>query len=211
MPPAGGAQDLGPVIRTIGGEGLDPVGDALVDVSTNRARHLTICAIAHERMDEDELLGAGNGRTVLPSHELLSLECVQHLLEPPRVDVGETRDGVRPEHLPEDGSELQKLLLLAREGIDASDDDPCRVSEPPRQLRLRSQHPCVLLCEERVALGPRQERGLLIGGEYRSTEQPASKRAVSASDNGTSETAVALRFPPPSRGGDRGARVEPSR
>ena len=169
-------EDLGPVIRTIDGKRLDPVGDALVDVSTHRARHLTVRPIAHERVDEDELLRAGNGRTMLPSDELLSLECMQHLLEPPRVDAGEARDRVGPEHFPEDGSELQELFFLAREGIDPSDDDPlqglgsCRGS-----FGSARQHPCVLLCEERVALGPRQERGLLIGGEYRSTQQPGKQ------------------------------------
>ena len=109
---------------------------------------------------------------MLAPHELLPLERVQALVEHPRTRAGKGRQRVRPEHLPQCSCELQELLLLARKGVDPRSDDALQgLGRGDRRVAAVREHPRVLLCEERIALGPLQERGLLIGREDRRSEQ----------------------------------------
>ncbi len=165
-------QDLGAVVGAVGRQRVDPVGHAAVDIGPRDPRHLPVHPVAHEGVDERVLLRAGDRRAMLTPHELLSLERVEALVQLPRTRARECRQRICPEHLPQCSRELQKLLLLAGECVDPRGDDALQgLGRGARRVAAVCEHARVLLGEQWIALGPLQERGLLIGLEDRRSEQ----------------------------------------
>ncbi len=68
----------------------------------------------------ERVLGlAGDCRAPLAAHELVSLECVQTLLQPPPLPA----EGAQPEAPAHDRSVLEQFLLLGGERVQAGGDD----------------------------------------------------------------------------------------
>src|SRR5438552_14215635 len=112
-------EHLGAVVAPVRSERLDPLGGGAVQVDTARARDLPVRDVADEQVQERVLRLARNGGAAVAADELLPLESVQWLLERGRrrtTDCGERRG---PVDLAEHRSDLDELLLLGRERVEA--------------------------------------------------------------------------------------------
>ena len=162
----------------------------------------------------DVLLRAGDRRAMLPPHELLALERVQALLELPRLDVGEARQRIGPEHLPEHGRELEELLLLAGKSVDPRGDDSLqglgsggRRSLPSASMRAYSS------ANSGLPSARCEERRLLLGrrGPAFRADAASESRGVLVRRAARARPSPRCASPRPSPAGARAARAAPSR
>ena len=117
------SEGLGAILRAIFRQRLDPARRLHVAGGPCGAWELTVRRVSHECVDEGVLARSGDRRTVLPADELLPLERAKRLAELPGLDSSDRGEGVRPEHLAEDGGVSQQLLLGWRKQIDPRCDD----------------------------------------------------------------------------------------
>ena len=157
---------------------------------------------------------AGDGRAALAAHELLPLERVQELVEPPRLDAGERRERVRPERpsrctaascsspSPSAGSRSMRAAMI-----------PCTVSGS-RSSTLDARLAASGRTPRRRAgcRPPARERLLVSASSTRPLEQRQDEpRGLLVVERGERDGASRFACRRPSRGGARAARAGPCR
>ena len=177
-------QHLGAVLGALRRQRLDPAGRPPVLARAPRARDLLVGDVPHQRVGEGVLRLAQHDRVALPPQQLLSLQLVQHVLRRPALPLPDLGQRAEPERAADHRRVLQQQLLIRGQRVEAGGDDRLHRLRQRQvgagQLRPRAlaaqqpaveQHPHVLLGEQRVAAGPRQQRRAQLRRQLCSVQQ----------------------------------------
>src|SRR5438034_1072180 len=148
-----------------------------MSLGARRARDLAVSNVAHEHMAEFVLGFSRHGASPLATYEVLPCEAAKALLDLREFSTADRSQRRRPEHLAEHRGVLQERLLVRRQRVKSSGDDPLDVLG---QLETDSvaalcKHPHVLLSVERIAACAFEQLSLNVCGQHWTIEQRCDK------------------------------------
>jgi hypothetical protein len=166
-------EHVGQVLHPLTCFAFQPVGGGQVAGGSRGARDLGVCDVADEQMPEAVLALTGHRTRAGGADELLARQLVQRLLDLAGVAAPHFGQCPGPEHLADHGRVLQQALALGREGVEAGGDQRLYRFGHLHSLEVAAvaEQAHELLCIERIAAGPLQERPLGLGRQDRAFQQ----------------------------------------